>query len=167
MVVNKTHNQKKRYTRKKLGKKKKPGKKRYTRKRLGKKKKYSKKRMRGGSSSQNKTLAYIDALPEDSDFMLKSVKHNGVTALEYASDELKNNSDFMLKAIKLDPRALGYASPTLQNDLKFVKEAIKRNKDAFNFVSPTLQKDLDLWDAHPMNNANGSSKNTIFDGNEY
>mgnify|MGYP001402443520 CR=1 FL=1 len=37
MVVNKTRNQKKRYTRKKLGKKKKPGKKRYTRKRLGKK----------------------------------------------------------------------------------------------------------------------------------
>ena len=166
MVVNKTRNQKKRYTRKKLGKKKKPGKKRYTQKRLGKKKKYSKKRMRGGSSLNN-TLESIDAMVGDSDFMLKSVKHNGVTALEYASDELKNNSDFMLKAIKLDPRALGYASPTLQNDLEFVKEAIKRNKDAFNFVSPTLQKDLDLWDAHPMNNAKGSSKNTIFDGNEY
>jgi len=83
----------------------------------------------------------------DRKFVMEAVKMkmNGC-ALRYASEELRGDRWFVMEAVKMKMNgyALFYASEELRGDRKFVMAAVKQNCYAFGYASKELRGDKEV-----------------------
>ncbi|MGZ3732343.1 MAG: DUF4116 domain-containing protein, partial [Parachlamydiaceae bacterium] len=85
-----------------------------------------------------------EELKNDKEFMLAAVQRYG-SALQYASEELKSDKEFMLAVVERNGSAfLQYASEKLKSDKEFMLAAVQRYGSAIEYASEKLKSDKEF-----------------------
>ncbi len=83
----------------------------------------------------------------DREMVLKALKYNFGSALQFTSEELKNDKEVVLEALKTSIPGWGncplsWASEELRSDVDFVLQAIKENRDSLFCISDSLKEKM-------------------------